>query len=149
MFLQRPGKMSWRYDPPSRNRVVCDGVTITVYDGENQQYTQQPFANSEYPGALGFLTGDGILKHFVFTFHDKANFPGGKVLIGRPIHPTPWYNSVLFYVDESTAHIRRVVIIDAQGNRNRYDFESLAEGPIESSEFVWSPPDGATLVKTQ
>jgi len=146
MYFERPGKMSWRYDAPNGNRVVSDGTTVRVYDADSQQYTEQPIANSEYPGALGFLTGDGIASHFSFAFHDKVTFPGGKVLVGTPVRPNPWYRSVLFYIDEATAHIRRVVIIDAQGNRNRFDFDTLSEGPIAASEFAWSPPPGATKI---
>lgn len=146
MNFERPGKMSWRYDPPNGNRVVSDGAMVRVYDADSQQYTEQPIANSEYPGALGFLTGDGIAGHFSFAFHDKVTFPGGKVLLGTPLRPNPWYRSVLFYIDEATAHIRRVVIIDAQGNRNRFDFDTLSEGPVAPSEFVWTPPAGATRI---
>ncbi len=146
MYFVRPGKMSWRYDAPNGNRVVSDGATVRVYDADAQQYTEQPIGNSEYPGALGFLTGDGIGSQFAFAFHEKVSFPGGKVLVGTPLQPNPWYKSVLFYIDEATAHIRRVVIIDAQGNRNRFDFETLSEGEIPASEFAWSPPPGATRV---
>lgn len=147
MKFQRPGKMSWKYDAPNNNVVVCDGTTVTFYEAENQQYHQQPFARSEYPGAMGFLTGDGIRKHFTFTFHKTATFPGGKVLIGTPKQANPGYQTVLFYIDDKTAHVRRVVIMDAQGNRNRFDFEALTEAPIDASEFVWTPPPGATKVR--
>jgi outer membrane lipoprotein carrier protein len=146
MKFLRPGRMVWRYDPPNTNLVVCDGATVTVYDGEANQYTRQPFQNSEYAGALGFLSGDGIRKYFSFRFHDVTNFPGGKVLYGTPRTRNPGYDVVLFYVDEATAHIRRVMIIDAQRNRNRFDLESLSESPIDPGEFMWTPPAGATLI---
>lgn len=146
MKFQRPGKMSWAYDAPNGNRVVSDGTTITIYEADNQQYTQQPFTNSEYPGALGFLTGDGITKHFTFTFLETAKLEGTKVIVGAPIVANPAYEKVIFYVDEESSQIRRVVIIDVQGNRNRFDFKSIAEGAIDASEFVWSPPAGATKI---
>ncbi len=146
MKFQRPGKMSWRYDPPNGNLVVCDGKTVWVYEADGNQYTQQPFQASEYAGALGFLSGEGIRKYFTFRFHDVPNFPGGKVLLGTPRTPNAGYDLVLFYVDLATANIRRVVIIDAQRNRNRFDLESLSEAPIDPREFVWSPPPGATLI---
>lgn len=147
MKFQRPGKMSWTYDPPNGNRVVSDGKIITIYESDNQQYTQQPFDNSEYAGALGFLTGDGITKHFSFSFLENAKFEGGKVLVGLPSTPNPFYEKVLFYVDDSTNQIRRVVIMDVQGNRNRFDFESMTEEKIETSEFTWTPPAGATKIQ--
>lgn len=146
MKFVRPGKMSWRYDPPNGNLVVCDGTTVSVYEAEANQYAQQPFQNSEYAGALGFLSGEGIRKYFTFRFHNVTNFPGGKVLYGTPRTRNAGYDFVLFYVDDATAHIRRVVIIDAQRNRNRFDLESLSEAPVDPREFVWTPPPGATLL---
>ena len=146
MKFQRPGRMSWHYDPPNLNLVVCDGVTVTVFEGEGQQYSQQPFQASQYAGALGFLTGEGIRKYFSFKFHEVNNFPGGKVLLGTPLAPNPGYDFVLFYVDSATASIRRVIIIDAQRNKNRFDFESVSEAAIDAKEFVWLAPPGATRI---
>ena len=51
-------------------------------------------------------------------------FPGGYVLVGTPKQPTPAYSKVLFYVDTATSQVRRVMVIDGQGNRNRFDFVS-------------------------
>lgn len=146
MKFKRPHLMKWSYAPPNHNVVVCDGTTVTVYEAENRQYTQQPFSSSEYAGALGFLTGDGIRKYFRFAFHTVQNFTGGKILVGIPIQPHPGYERVLFYVDEAHAHIRRVLIIDVQGNRNRFDFVSVSRQPIDAGEFRWTPPPGVTRI---
>ena len=66
--------------------------------------------------------------------------------------PTPYYEYVLFYVDKALLEkkdpgvIRRVLIVDAQGNRNRFDFESVSQpDKIDPGEFVFTPPAGTNI----
>jgi len=70
------------------------------------------------------------------------------VLEGTPKDATPAYRKVLLYVDAATAQVRRVLIVDAQGNRNRFDFEApVVNTKVEPSEFVLVPPPGTQIVK--
>lgn len=42
--------------------------------------------------------------------------------------------------------VRRILILDAQGNRNRFDFEDASQPPsIPSAEFQLSPPPGTDV----
>jgi len=74
--------------------------------------------------------------------------------VGKPRSSNPAYEQVLFYVDQamlakrSAGTIRRVVVLDAQKNRNRFDFlEASTPDRVEPSEFVFTPPAGVTVVK--
>lgn len=149
--FEKPGKMSWKYDQPNGNRVVSDGRTLKVYDRENQQMFEQPVDKSQYPAALAFLMGQGELtRSFTLRLLDPATvkFEGGWVLEGTPKDPTPAYQKVLLYIDSATSQVRRVLILDAQGNRNRFDFNSpLVNTPIPTSEFTFSPPEGTQIVR--
>jgi len=152
-IVERPGKLSFHYDPPNNNRVVSDGVTIRVYEAENNQVFEQPVGNTEYPGALAFLMGHGLRSSFSFTFNDKAKFEGGRVLVGQPRVPNPAYEQVLFYIDQallgkrSPGAVRRVLVVDAQQNRNRFDFlEVSSPDHIDAQEFTFSPPPGVTVL---
>ena len=146
----KPGKMQWVYDDPAGNRVVSDGTVIKVYDASNKQMYEQPMDKSQYPAALSFLTGTGKLGD-AFTFDvktgDEMKFPGGLVLIGTPKQPTPAYSKVLFYVDQATSQVRRVMIIDGQGNRNRFDFDApKVNVPAPPDLFRYTPPPGTSII---
>jgi len=149
--FEKPGKMSWRYDQPNGNRVVSDGRLLKVYEADNQQMFEQAVSGSQYPAALSFLMGMGDLtKSFNLRLLDAGamNFKNGWVLEGVPTDPTPAYQKVLLYVDAATSQVRRVLIIDAQGNRNRFDFESpIVNMPVAASEFSFSPPAGTQIVR--
>jgi outer membrane lipoprotein carrier protein len=149
--FEKPGKMSWNYDQPNGNRVVSNGQELKVYQPAMQQMFVQPVAKSQYPAALSFLMGQGQLtSSFDLRLLDPATvkFEGGWVLEGTPKDPTPAYQKVLLYVDASTSQVRRVLILDAQGNRNRFDFENpLVNTPVPPGSFTFTPPAGTQIVK--
>jgi outer membrane lipoprotein carrier protein len=147
----KPGKMDWVYDDPHDNRVVSDGSVIKVFDAANKQMFEQPIDKSQYPAALSFLTGTGKLAQsfdFELVCGDQMKFPGGYVLVGTPKQATPAYSKVLFYVDTATAQIRRVMVIDGQGNRNRFDFlNPQVNQPVLPGQFSFTPPPGTSVVR--
>jgi outer membrane lipoprotein carrier protein len=148
--FEKPGKMSWRYTS-NGNRVVSDGKLLKVYEEENKQMYEQAVEKSQYPAALSFLVGDGNLKKaFKLRKLDaaKANFPGGHVLLAEPKDPTPAYQKMLLYVDAATNQVRRVMLIDAQGNRNRFDFQKpVVNQGVEKGEFAFTPPRGTKVIR--
>ncbi len=147
----KPGKMDWVYDDPKDNRVVSDGALIRIYEAANRQMYEQAMDKSQYPAALSFLTGTGKLSDsFDFDIFpgEQMKFSGGYVLVGTPKQPTPAYSKVLFYVDGPTSQVRRVMVIDGQGNRNRFDFiNPKVNEPVAKTQFKFTPPEGTSIVR--
>jgi outer membrane lipoprotein carrier protein len=150
VVFQKPGKMSWRYTN-NGNRVVSDGTTIKVYEKDNRQMFVQQIAKSPYPAALSFLVGGGNLREeFNLRKLDaaKMGFEGGFVLEARPRQPTPAYQTMLLYVDAATHQVRRVLLLDAQGNRNRFDFVNpVVNVKPPPGEFEFVPPPGTKIIR--
>jgi len=149
--FEKPGKMNWVYDAPNGNRVISDGATIKVYEKENEQMFETPVKNSQYPAALSFLMGQGKLtKDFTLRLLDAAQmkFEGGYVLEGTPKEATPAYQKMLLYVDAATKQVRRALVLDAQGNRNRFDFSNpVINQPVPKTEFEFTPPPGTKIIR--
>jgi outer membrane lipoprotein carrier protein len=147
----KPGKMNWEYAEPANNRVVSDGMQLRVYEAANKQLYEQTINQSQYPAALSFLTGQGKLAaHFNFELFEgeQMNFPGGYVLVGTPKQATAAYQKVLFYVDKQSSQVRRVMILDAQGNRNRFDFQNPQVNlPLAPTHFNFTPPPGTSIIR--
>jgi outer membrane lipoprotein carrier protein len=147
----KPGKMHWEYSEPKDNRVVSDGAVLKVYEAANKQMFEQNVDKSQYPAALSFLVGGGKLADtFSFELYDGAsmNFTGGQVLVGTPKTPSPAYQKVLFYIDTPTSQVRRVLIVDGQGNRNRFDFENpKVNEAVPAERFKFVPPPGTSVVR--
>jgi outer membrane lipoprotein carrier protein len=148
--FSKPGKMNWVYEDPVGNRVVSDGQVIKVFEAGNKQMYEQPVDKSQYPAALSFLTGQGNLNdsfEFKLVPGEQMSFPGGYVLVGEPKQATPAYSKVLFYVDSATSQVRRVMIIDGQGNRNRFDFVNpKINAAVTPGAFQFTPPPGTTVI---
>ena len=142
--------MSWRYNN-NGNRIVSDGKIIRVYEKENQQMYEQPLDKSPYPAALAFLVGTGNLNQsFKLSKTDPtaAKFEGGLVLFGEPRDATPAYQKMVLYVDAATYQVRRVLLLDAQGNKNRFDFTSTEVNKLPPpGEFLFTPPKGTQVVR--
>jgi len=149
--FEKPGKINFSYDAPNGNRVVSDGKTIRVYEREAEQMYETPVNKSQYPAALSFLMGEGKLaKDFTLRLLDPstAKFEGGHVLEGTPKEATPAYQKMLLYIDGPTSQVRRVLIVDAQGNRNRVDFTSpVVNQPLDPSTCTFVPPKGTKIIK--
>jgi outer membrane lipoprotein carrier protein len=155
VYFQKPGKMAWVYSTPEGNRVVSNGTTVRVYEAANKQMFEQQVSGgqsgAQYPAALSFLLGRGKLSD-AFNFEgfegSQMKFEGGTVLVGTPKTPTPAYTKVLFYVDTQSAQIRRVLILDAQGNRNSFVFSQVqVNTAVPGTTFVFEPPAGTTVVR--
>ncbi len=150
VVFQKPGKMRWTYTN-NGNVVVSDGAKLKVYEQENQQMYLQTVDKTQYPAALSFLVGEGRLaESFDLQKLDSAKlkFPSGYVLLGTPKSPTPAYQKILFYVDAETFQVRRVLLLDAQKNRNRFDFVSpVVNQPVDAKLFAYTPPVGTRIIK--
>lgn len=147
----KPGKLSFRYDQPNGNRVVSDGKRIKVYERDNQQLYVTKVRMSQYPAALAFLMGKGrLLRDFELRLLDaeRLKMEGGYVLEAVPKEATPAYTKLLMYIDGPTSQVRRVLVLDAQGNRNRFDFSSpVVNRKIPAREFRFTPPKGTNIVR--
>lgn len=149
VIFEKPGKMSWRYT--NGNRVVADGKLIKIYERDNKQMYEQQMAKSQYPAALSFLVGEGDLKK---TFKLKKldakafKYENGYVLEAIPNEPTPAYEKMILWIDPRTSHVRKVMLIDAQGNRNTFVFEKPSVNkPAPKGEFVFKTPAGTQVIK--
>jgi len=150
VLFAKPGKMSWRYKN-NGNRVIADGRLIRVYEEENKQMFESDMGKSAYPAALSFLVGEGKLQQsFALKKLDarQMKFEGGFVIEAKPKEATPAYKAMILYVVAATAQVRRVLLVDAQGNRNRFDFSSpTVNTKVEPTEFTFAPPSGTQIIR--
>src|SRR5437764_194326 len=67
---------------------------------------------------------------------------------GVPAAPTPAYQKVLFFVDQGTSQVRRVLVVDGQGNRNRFTFDNpTVNVTVAPQQFNFVPPPGTSVVR--
>jgi outer membrane lipoprotein carrier protein len=154
VMFRKPGMMRWDYAQPNGKVIASDGKRLVMYepgeDGDKGQYAEQQVSEAQLPQAMSFLMGAGRLEEsFTFRLLDaaKEGYPGGDVLELQPKQPTPHYVRILFYVERDPrlrGLVRRLLIIDESGNRNRFDFTALKfNAGVGEEPFRWSPPAGS------
>jgi outer membrane lipoprotein carrier protein len=149
--------MRWDYAKPNGKVIVAGGGKLLVYEpgdeGEPGQVLEQGFKDSDLPQAMAFLMGTGRLEtDFTFRLLDSARegYPSGQVLELWPRKPNPHFERMVFYVESTPALrglVRRLLIIDASGNRNRFDFSAFKfNTSVPEATFEWRPPAGVRQV---
>jgi outer membrane lipoprotein carrier protein len=156
VVFKKPGMMRWDYAHPNGKVIVSDGRKLVVYepgeDGDKGQVIEQQISNAQLPQALAFLMGTGRLQDdFTFRVLDAARegYAAGDVLELRPKHPTPHFVRLVFYVERTPALrglVRRLLIIDGDGNRNRFDFSAIKLNSSSAQKFDFKPPAGTRHV---
>lgn len=159
VVFKKPGKMRWDYDQPNGKVIVAGSGRLLIYEppeqaGESGQVLEQPFSDADLPQAMAFLMGTGKLEDdFTFRLLDaaKEGYPSGQVLELTPRKPNPHFERLLFYVESTPALrglVRRLLIVDESGNRNRFDFSGFKfNSGVPESSFQWKPPATARRVQ--
>ncbi len=161
VVFKKPGKMRWDYDKPNGQVFVTQGDKLLIYqppqEGEkNGQLIERPISDDQLPAAFSFLTGTGTLdKDFDVRLleHDNDNFKDGYVLQLIPRKPNANYEQLVFYVrtleknGKQAGIVQRVLIIDAEGNRNRFDFSKIRfNRDVSDKRFSFRAPKGTERV---
>lgn len=159
VVFKKPGKMRWDYDKPNGKVIVAGSGRLLIYEpgeerGDNGQVLEQAFSDADLPQAMAFLLGTGKLQDdFTFRLLDatKEGYPSGQVLELTPQRPNPHFERLLFYVESTPAVrglVRRLLIVDVNGNRNRFDFSGFKfNSGVSESAFNWKPPASARRVQ--
>jgi len=145
LSLKPPGRMLWEYRDPEKKTFVSDGRRFYFYVPADRQVIVREQADLRGIPAL-LLSGRGdILTQFEVTFDEKAP-PGRQRLVLVPRKPDPEVEQVTLDVDP-TDRIRGILVLDAQGNRSRFEFEDIRENVgLKDRIFEFKVPQGVEVI---
>jgi outer membrane lipoprotein carrier protein len=145
------GRVSFRYAKPSGDRVVANGKTLVIYEAAARRAYEIRMKRAQHALAVVFLSGSARLtRDFKLRLLDKkgARVKRGYVLLATPKRPTPELAEMVLYIDAATAQVKRVLVVDAQRNTNRFDFTDRRFGDdLPDGEFKLNLPKGTRVVK--
>ncbi len=144
-------RMSFRYDAPHEGRVVSDGKHIRVYIKADKTMYESKLEQSPYSAVFTFLEGKGrLMRDFDLRLIDpqRKRSADGWIVEATPREATPAYAKVVLYVDDETGRVDRILVLDAQGNSNRFVLDGAeVNGKLPAGEFRFTPPRGTKIVK--
>lgn len=113
LYLQRPGRMRFEYDPPDNNLVLANAGTVAVFDAKsNQPPEQYPLARTP----LNLILAPHIdldRANMVIGSHEDG--PSTIVIAQDPEHPD--YGTIQLVFTADPVELRQWVITDESGGR--------------------------------
>ncbi len=139
------GNVDLTYSNPPGNRVVSNGRDECTYEAAQKQLYKQS-ASQMQSSSLAFLSATNLSQRFFFQLVPTGH-PNAYMLVGTATAPNAGFAKVILYVDAQTFEVRRVLFVDGQQNRNRFDFTNIQRNvPVKASQFVISAPPGTTFI---
>jgi len=137
VFLKRPGKARFQYDPPSGLVVVSDGRNVSVWDSRLRTFDRTPLGATP----LAILLARQIrLDQDVEVFR-VGRYDDGFYLSARNAHGqtrTEGYITVVF--GDNPMQLRGWTLVDGQGQATRVKITGLSKTPIRPELFVLDDP---------
>lgn len=136
MYLMRPGKMRWQYDPPTPILMIANGTFLTFIDYELNQVTNVPLDQT----LAGFLARNDIEfgKDVVVT--DVEEKPGSlRLTLVQQARPDDGTLKLEFALNPM--QLRNFVIKDAVGQETTVSLNNAQfDVPLDGSLFVFEDP---------
>lgn len=143
LYLRKPGRMRFQYDPPSQLKVVADGVQVTLWDPATHDFGQWPIGWT----AASFLVKEPLKLSGDITVQTLTRNADG--LIEATIVQTrkPQEGKIIVRFAENPLVLRGWSIIDNRGNRVDVALTQLQTGlQLADSLFKYDGPDAGQIL---
>ncbi len=135
-YLNRPGKLRFQYDAPSKDFVVADGFFIYFYDGQAGEQTNAP---------IGQTLADFLLRTDLRLAGDlevtNLQRGGGLLQLSVAQSADPGAGTLILGFTENPFALRKWRVIDGQGLITEVALSDLETGvSLASDLFVYRDP---------
>lgn len=132
IYISRPGKMRFEYDPPSPLMIVADGYWVMQVDKELENTATKRLSSTP----LSFILQQNV------SFDNGVNVAsmetvGDSILITVFDERKPTDGTLTLIVDRSTFELKAWQIVDKRGERTTVRLENMAYGvSLDPNLFV-------------
>lgn len=136
VWMHRPGRMRFQYDPPAPYLLVASEGQLTFEDKSIQQISQAPLGMTP----LGILLGDHVRLSGPVTVIGLRRLPGQlQVTLVRTSSPHEGTLTLLF--TENPLTLRQWTVLDAQRRETTVTLENVEQGiKLPPGLFVFQDP---------
>ena len=144
LYVRRPGRMRFQYDPPSQLKVVADGTQVTMWDPASKDFGQWPIGWT----AASFLTKEPFQLSGDLTVESSQRTPDGLLALTLVQTRKPKEGKVIVRVSENPIQLRGWAIIDNRGNKVEVTLTDLKTGvQLADSLFKYDGPDAGEIMR--
>jgi outer membrane lipoprotein-sorting protein len=137
VFLKRPGKARFQYDPPSGLVVVSDGKNVSVWDSRLRTFDRTPLGATPLAILLARKVSlDQDVEVFRVGAYDDGFYLSARSASGQS--RTEGFITMVF--GGSPLTLRGWTLVDGQGQATKVKITSLAPTPVKPELFVLNDP---------
>jgi outer membrane lipoprotein-sorting protein len=137
IFLKRPGKARFQYDPPSGLVVVSDGRNVSVWDSRLRTFDRTPLGATPLAILLARqIRLDQDVEVFRVGRYDDGFYLSARSATGQT--RTEGYITLVF--GDNPMALRGWTLVDGQGQATKVKLTRLAKTPIRPEMFVLDDP---------
>lgn len=141
VWMQRPGRARFAYDPPATILVVADGTLVTFFDQAVNQTSAVPLGTTP----LAILLADRVRLDEGDGRVTAVRRGEGLLQVTVVKRSSPSEGSLTLTFADPPLELRQWTVVDAQGREVRVTLYEIETGlRIDPAQFRFLPPDFGT-----
>ncbi|MEM8776288.1 MAG: outer membrane lipoprotein carrier protein LolA [Pseudomonadota bacterium] len=141
VYIKRPGRVRFEYNPPERVMVVADGDTVGIVDGKSNT-TPEAYPLHRTPLKIILARRVDFGSERMVTGHSSD---GTTTTVRAQDPANPEYGSIDLIFTDSPVQLRQWIINDSSGGRTTVVLGELETGVILDDERFVIPGRGVTV----
>jgi outer membrane lipoprotein-sorting protein len=137
LYLRRPGRMRFEYDPPSQLKIVADGFQVTMWDPTTKDFGQWPIGWT----AASFLVKDPLSLSGGDLRVEKLERVNGLIEATLSQTKKPKEGKVIVRFAENPLTLRGWTIIDSRGQQVSVALSDMQTG-MQLADSLFSNDSG-------
>jgi outer membrane lipoprotein-sorting protein len=143
LYVRRPGRMRFQYDPPSQLKIVADGTQVTMWDPATHDFGQWPIGWT----AASFLVKEPLKLSGDLTVQSLNRNADGLVEATIVQTRKPQEGKVIVRFAENPMALRGWSIVDNRGNKVDVALTQVRTGvQLADSLFRYDGPDAGQIL---
>ncbi|MFC1664424.1 outer membrane lipoprotein chaperone LolA [Pseudomonadota bacterium] len=144
MWISRPGKFRWDYQPPLEQKIISNGTKVWVHDVELEQVTIRPLGDTIGRTPANILAGKGELSKG-YNIKDMGAKGGYFWVRLKPKDKEASFENIFIGFKEK--RLRIMELIDGLGQTTRIQFKNEQENlTIADKHFNFVPPANVDII---
>ncbi|SLN61222.1 Outer-membrane lipoprotein carrier protein precursor [Falsiruegeria litorea R37] len=137
LWLQRPGRMRFEYDPPDSAVVLAKGGTVIIHDPKSNQPPEQ-YPLSKTPLSIILARNVDLARAGMVVGHD---FDGTSTIVTAQDPKNPDYGRIDLLFTGDPVELRKWVVHDGAGSRTTVILGPLTKGnSLNQNLFINGEP---------
>ncbi len=125
IFIQRPGRVRFDYNPPEETLVMAGGGQVAVFDGKSNSRRPEQYPLARTPLNIILESNVNLAQRNMVVGHRQE---GAKTIVVAQDPENPQYGRIELVFTANPTQLRQWVIVDGSGSRTTVVLGDLKTG---------------------